>query len=184
MLTLTLLLALAAPQADTMTCGWLDEMNNTFIWKPIAMENQPEVYSEQRGLLSMRLPHVPDGWPYAYQWSGVTRDIIVDLDRYPVLVARVSQLQQGSYAHLDIAELDIHGKESWTTRSTTLQTPGLSVADVGKERHGVRRLRLRLIVGGPNEGCSCSYSYVRFVSEEDQARLQKEPDWSRVRLER
>lgn len=130
-------------------------------WPPIQMENQPEVYRERTGVVWMRLPHVPQGWPYQYQWSGITHDAIVDLDRFPILVARVARVMGKSYAHMDIEESDLGGKPAWTERSSTLQQSGLSIGDIGKDHPGVRRLHLRLIVGGPNEGASAAYTYVR-----------------------
>jgi len=45
------------------------------------------------------------------------------------------------------------------------------------------RLRLRLIVGGPNEGCCATYDWVRFVDQCNSAFLVQNPDWDRVRLD-
>src|SRR5437764_312388 len=56
-----------------MVVGWHDEMNDPARWRPIGSENAPDIYSEKHGVLSLRLPHVPGGYRYAYQWSGVTR---------------------------------------------------------------------------------------------------------------
>lgn len=144
------------------------------------MENKPEVYTDRTHVLWMRLPHVPEGWPYQFQWSGVTTDTIVDLDRFPIVVAAVSRMKAKSYAHMDIGELDVSGKPAWGERSSTLTQTGLSIGDIGKDHHGVRRLNLRLIVGGPNEGASAAYSYVRFIRREDLDFVTRHPDWDNV----
>lgn len=161
--------------------GWHDEMNRLGTWKPLAMENQPDIYAARPGLLTLRLPHVPSGFPYAYQWSGVTRSLSADLAHYPVLVAHVSRLDTGSYAHLEAEERDIAGHAVHIWRSPTLTRPGLTILDLGKEMGpSVWRLTLRLIVGGKLEGAECNYNWVRFVRREDVAYLQEVPTLQRI----
>lgn len=161
--------------------GWHDEMNDPGLWHPIGLENQPDIYAAEPGLLTLRLPHVPDGYTYQYQWSGVTRSLSADLGHYPVLVANVSSLDAGSYAHLDIEERGINGRPSHTWRSPTLTKPGLTIVDLGKEiEPTVRRLNLRLIVGGRLAGAKCEYNWVRFVRREDVAYLQEAPNLQNV----
>jgi hypothetical protein len=161
--------------------GWHDEMNEPRLWSPIGPENPPDVYAERLGVLTLRLPHVPQGYPYAYQWSGVTRSISADLAHFPVLMARVGGMEDGSYAHLDIEERDFKGHAVRTWRSPTLTRPGLTTIDLGKEiGPTVRRLKLRLIVGGKLAGAKCDYNWVRFVRREDVARLNEAPDLQAV----
>jgi hypothetical protein len=94
-----------------------------------------------------------------------------------VLMARVSSLQEGTYAHLDIEERDFNGRPVHSWRSPTLVHPGITAIDLGKEiGPTVRRLTLRLIVGGKLAGAKCDYSWVRFVRRGDVARLQEVPD--------
>ncbi len=156
--------------------GWHDEMNRPENWKPLALENQPDIYAESPGLLTLRLPHVPEGFPYEYQWSGVTRSLSADLAHYPVLVANVGSMDAGSYAHLDIEEHDFSGHVTHTWRSPTLTHPGLTSIDLGKAiDSSVRRLTVRLIVGGKLAGAKCSYNWVRFVRREDLVYLQEVP---------
>ena len=71
-----------------------------------------------------------------------------------------------------------------TLRTPTLQAPGLSAFDLGKE-YGphVWRLVLRINVGGAPAGAACECSWVRFVRREDLPLLQERPDWQPVDLE-
>src|SRR5579871_854294 len=179
LLSLTIAASLGQPntkrrQHPPLVVGWHDEMKDIRTWKPLGLENQPDIYASHSGVLTLRLPHVPEGFPYEFQWSGVTRSISADLAQYPVLVARVSSLDSGSYAHLDIEERDYFGRVAHTWRSPTLTHPGLTLIDLGKEiGPSVRRLTLRLIVGGKLEGAKCEYNWVRFVRREDVAYLQE-----------
>ena len=126
--------------------------------------------------MTLRLPHVPEGFPYQYQWSGVTRSISADLAHWPILIANVGSLDAGSYAHLDIEEHDFAGRTVRTFRSPTLTHPGLTSIDLGKATDAsVRRLTIRLIVGGKQAGAKCSYNWVRFVRREDLAYLLEVP---------
>jgi hypothetical protein len=156
--------------------GWHDEMNDLSAWKPLEGINEPDVFAARSGAMTLRMPHVPAGFPYSYQWGGVTRRASVDLGAYPVLVAYVSRLQQGSYAHLDLEERDYAGKPVRTLRTPMLQgkqDKGLIILDVGKEwGKETRRVHLRLIVGGPLSGAACEYAWVRFVRREDVPKLQ------------
>lgn len=164
-----------------LTIGWHDEMNATENWKPLYPENQPDLYAERPGVLTLRLPHVPIGFPYQYQWSGVTRSISADLAHWPILIANVGSLDAGSYAHLDIEEHDLAGRTVRTFRSPTLTQPGLTSIDLGKAIDAsVRRLTIRLIVGGKLAGAKCSYNWVRFVRREDLAYLLEVPDLQSV----
>jgi hypothetical protein len=169
------------PRRAPLTVGWHDEMNDPALWKPLGAENPPDVYASSPGLLTLRLPHVPQGYAYAYQWSGVARSISADLAHYPVLMARVSSLQKGSYAHLQIEERDAAGRVVHSWRSPTLTQAGLTAIDLGKEiGPEVRRLTLRLIVGGTLAGAQCDYNWVRFARREDMAYLQESPDLQTV----
>ncbi|MBV9468357.1 MAG: hypothetical protein JO316_15505 [Abitibacteriaceae bacterium] len=164
--------------------GWNDEMNDAGAWQQATTANPVDVFGTHPGLLSLRLPHVAQNFPYSYQWSGLQRDITVDLAHYPVAIARISQLQEGSYAQIRIVEHDYTGHEvqTWTTQALT--SPGLAILDIGKE-WGVadtRRFTLQMIVGGPLYGASCDYDWVRFVNREEVPFLQAHPNWQQVEL--
>ena len=151
-------------------------MNDRALWKPLGTENPPDIYASRPGLLTLRLPHVPDGYRYTYQWSGVARSISADLATYPVLIARVSSIDEGSYAHLLIDERDVSGHMVRSWRSPTLTRPGLTFIDLGKEiAPDVRRLTLQLVVGGKLSGAKCEYDWMRFVRRKDVAYLQEVP---------
>ena len=169
----------SAPQRRhaPLVVGWHDEMNDPGPWRPIGLENQPDVYAARPGVVTLRLPHVPDGFPYQFQWSGVTRSISADLGHFPVLIARVDSLEEGTYAHLEVEERDFSGRPVRTLRSPTLVRPGLTILDLGKEiGPSVRRLTLRLIVGGKLAGAQCDYNWIRFIRSEDVAWLREAPD--------
>ncbi len=168
-------------QNAPLVIGWHDEMNDSGLWHPLSMENQPDVYAARKGSLTLRLPHVLDGFPYQFQWSGVTRTVSADLARYPVLMARVSSLEAGSYAHLDIEERDISGKAVRSWRSATLTRPGITLVDMGKAAGAdTRRLTIRLIIGGKLAGAKGEYDWIRFVNRADSAFLQSHADWQKV----
>ena len=169
------------PLRAPLVVGWHDEMNAPGLWKPLGAENQADCYATRTGAVTLRLPHVPDGYPYPYQWSGVTRTVSADLAHYPVLIARVSSMEPGSYAHLDIEERDFAGRTTHSYRSPTLTAPGLTLVDLGREiGPSVRRLTLRLIVGGKLAGAKCEYDWVRFVRREDVGYLKEVPDLQNV----
>ena len=164
--------------------GWHDELNDLSLWKPVGADNPPDIYATHPGRLTLRLPHVPAGYPYEYQWSGVARSIMADLNRFPVLAAHVSSLAPGSYAHLDVEEHGFGGRTVRTWRSTTLTRPGVTSVDLGKEfKPGMWRLTVRLIVGGKLAGAKCDYNWVRFVRREDTAYFQEVPDSQDIRSE-
>ncbi|RYG71809.1 hypothetical protein EON77_12715 [bacterium] len=48
--------------------------------------------------------------------------------------------------------------------------------DLGDGAKNVRRLTLRMIVGGPNEGANVVYRWVRFVSRETADRIERDPN--------
>ena len=159
--------------------GWNDEMDVLSAWTYLAIGNRPQIWRREGGGMGLRLPQVPDEWPYQYQWSGVTREAIVDLGKYPVLLAKVDELH--GYAHLDLEERDNEGKAVRGKRSPTLTAPGIIRFDLGDEAKNVRRLTLRLIVGGPNEGASAVYRWIRFASRETADLIERNPD-ARVRF--
>ena len=167
----------ARPGAPPIVVGWHDELNSVKLWKPLAIENKPKVSVPVAGALRMDLAKVPAGWPYEYQWSGVTRDAMVDVGRFPFLSANVSLLL-GGYAHMDIDVLDVAGNAVKHFRSSTLQAGGLTFIDLSTSLDpAIYRLRLRLIVGGSNEGCYATYTWVRFTSVKDGERLRSDPNY-------
>ena len=181
---LALAAALATPNIQgKVVAGWSDELNSLSGWSPREGGMKAEAYAEIPGSMTLRLAHVPDGFPYSYQWGGVTREATVDLGRYPVLVARVLSLRKGSYTHLDVESRDYSGKPVTTLRTPTLTEPGLIVFDLGDTLGtDVRRLTLRINVGGALEGAQCAYGWVRFLRREDLPALRSRPDAQRVSL--
>jgi hypothetical protein len=173
----------SAPQRTVLSVGWQDEMNDVATWKPREGGMPAQAFSARSGAITLRLAHVPEGFPYHYQWGGVTRSATVDLGRYPILVARISTVRPGSYCHLDAEQLDYGGKPIKTLRTPTLEYAGLSFLDLGKQ-YGphIRRLVLRINVGGKLEGAECEVSWVRFIRREDLPLLQEQPDRQAVKL--
>ncbi|HEU4751543.1 MAG TPA: hypothetical protein VFU47_00460 [Armatimonadota bacterium] len=173
----------AAGRRHAIPVGWHDEMDDPATWKPREGGMPPDIFARRPGVLTLRLAHVPEGYPFSYQWGGVTRSASVDLGRYPVLAAHFPRVQSGSYCHLDVEQLDYSGRPVHTLRTPTLQGPGLSVLDLGKE-YGtyVRRLVLRINAGGALTGAECDCGWVRFVRREDLPLLQEAPDWQAVEL--
>lgn len=168
------------PQKSIMV-GWHDEFTTSRRWSPLNIDNKASVELGRGDVLGLTLGHVPDGWPYTFQWSGVTRDLRIDAARFPILMAHVPSVQ--GYAHMDVDVLDARGKSVRTLRSTTLNAKGISSLDLAQELHpATYNLRLRLIVGGPNEGCHADYDWVRFVKREDAAFLTAHPDFRNVEL--
>ena len=164
----------------TIFVGWNDEMDYRLRWSPLNMENRAFTATPTPGTLFLGLDHVPANWPYEYQWSGVSQDVGVNVAKFPILMARVSQVQ--GYAHLDIDVLGSKGQVLMTLRTSTLNAPGLSTLDLSHTFFPDNyHLRLRLIVGGTNDGCSATYNWVRFVSKSDSDFLQSHPDWRNVR---
>ena len=169
MITAALFLATKALQ-DPIRMGWHDELNDLKPWRILPVENRPRMTAPVRGALRLVLAKVPEGWPYTYQWSGVQREASVDIGRHPFFSAHVSQVQ--GYAHVDIEVLDREGKAVKNFRTSSVQASGVCFIDLSKDLDpAIYRLRLRLIVGGPNEGCSVTYNWVRFTSSKDGQRL-------------
>ena len=154
-------------------------MNAKSSWQPLNMENKAFVEQPVPGKLFLGLAQVPPSWPYTFQWSGLSQNLSLDVAHYPVLIAKVDQVH--GYAHMDIDVLDSAGHATRTLRSSTLNAPGLSEIDLGKELEpAVYRLQFRIIVGGENSGCSATYDWVRVVNREDAALLRAHPEYSRI----
>ena len=165
----------------TILVGWHDEMDARSHWGPLNMENRAFVATPFKNTIFLGLDQVPPNWPYQFQWSGVTQDAYDDLARFPILMARVSQVQ--GYAHLDIDVIGPKGNVANTVRSNALNDPGLTQIDLGKALSpDTSHFRIRLIVGGPNSGCCATYTWIRFVSRRDAMFLGDHPDWRRVYL--
>ncbi len=158
--------------------GWNDECDYTENWAPLAADNKAGTVAD-KGLLKLMLGPVPGDWPYEYQWSGVQRDVRIDVARYPYALAKIDKLS--GYAHMDIDVLDANGDAVKSFRATTLQEAGVSSIDLSKQLDpAIYRLRVRLIVGGPNSGCSAAYDWLRFTSSEDGEFLRKNPGYEFV----
>ena len=168
------------PKNPTIQVGWNDELNDARTWAPPAMENRAHVAAEPRGQLTLWLNHVPNGWPYTFQWRGLSKEARVDVAKFPVLMARVGPVK--GYAHMDIDVLDASGKAVKTLRTSTLNGPGLSTIDLKTALDpAVYHFALRLIVGGDNSGCSAVYNWVRFVGPKDAEFLTAHPDYNRIK---
>lgn len=177
MLLLSLVVGCALPNmslqrpSDPIRVGWRDEMNIRNSWRPLDVDNKPVVTFPKHGAMRLALGKVPNDWPYTYQWSGVRRRAVVDIARYPYLSASVTDLQ--GYAHMDIEVLDAAGKNVKGFRSSTLQADGVCYVDLtGQLDPAVYTMEIRLIIGGPNEGCRGTYNWVRFTSASDGQWLQ------------
>ena len=155
--------------------SWHDEMNHPSDWKHLAIGNKPSLGYYLPGKLKLTLGRVPSDWPYQYQWSGVTRRAEVDIARGPFLSAYVPEVN--GYAHLDVDVLSDSGKVLKTFRSSTLQSPGVCTLDLSNSvMAGTYTFQIRLIVGGPNSGCSATYDWVRFSSVKDGERMKAHPE--------
>ncbi len=175
--------AAADAKHPPLVVGWHDEFKELDGWKPLGPPNQPDVFAGRDGVITLRLAHVPKGFPYAYQWGAVTRTAVVDLRRYPVLIARVPSIRDGSYAHLNVHEHDFQGRPVRSLRAPTLHRPGLCILDVGKPwGNQTRRIAVQLIVGGSLSGACCEYDWIRFVRREDLPFLEAHPEWNKVTL--
>ncbi len=169
------------PESKAITVGWHDEMTSARRWQPLSIDNKARVADAGSGQSRLSLGHVPEGWPYQYQWSGVSRDMRIDISRFPVLMAFVPGVH--GYAHMDIDVLDARGKAVRGFRSSTLTAPGVSQIDLGESLDpAIYNLRVRLIVGGPNEGCQADYDWVRFAKRADAAFFAANPGFTNVQL--
>lgn len=144
-------------------------------WKTVGVGREPQVSSTGKGGATLELSAAPVGFPYTYQYGGASRTLSVNLQRYPVLVAYVNRIHEGSYAHLDVEARDAQGQQLQGRSTPTLRQPGLTYLDLG-ELWGAqpRVIETRLIVGGSLSGASCDYVWLRFVSREELARLQSQ----------
>jgi hypothetical protein len=167
-------------QQHAILVGWADELDQPGRWSPLGVLNQARLNVAEPGKLLLSLGQVPTDWPYTYQWGGFAQDATVDVARFPVLMARV--LWVVGYAHMDIDVLDGNGKAVKTIRSSTLNGPGISTIDLsGALDPATYHLRLRLIVGGQNSGCSATYDWVRFLKKDDADFMSKNPNWPLIR---
>ena len=165
------------------TVGWSDEMNIRNSWRHLEIDHKPTMTFPKHGAMRLELSKVPSDWPYTYQWSGVRQRAVVDIVHFPFLTSSVTDLQ--GYAHMDIDVLDAAGKKVKGFRSSTLQSDGVSFVDLaGQLDPAAYTMEIRLIIGGPNEGCRGTYNWVRFTSPEDGQRLQQAPNTKNLRHQR
>ncbi len=158
--------------------GWNDEFNSSSQWHSLEVDNRVGV-AEGKGKVKLVLGPVPKDWPWQYQWSGLQQDIRIDISRYSYLLAKVDDIY--GYAHLDIEVLNAEKKPVKSFRTSTLQKAGISFIDLSSQLDpAVYSLRIRLIVGGANTGCSATYDWIRFTSSADGPFLQAHPDYSAV----
>lgn len=173
------LLNLAQPvqgEPRSIVLGWHDEFDSRRSWAHLAVENKAKAAQLAKGTIHLWLEHVPSNWPYEFQWSGVTRQVRNDIGGFPILMTRVTELQ--GYTHLDIDALDNEGQTLKTFRSPTLTSPGVSSLDLSRELPPkLTKLRIRMIVGGSNAGCSVTYDWLRFVNPKDEQFLLKNPEY-------
>ena len=184
------------PSRPPILIGWHDEFSRLRDWRALDMDNRARAELISSHSLRLSLGPTPPKWPYAYQWSGLKRDVTADVARYPVVMAFVGHIH--GYAHLDIDVLDAEGHPVKTMRSSTLNIDaiprpacagfpgpasrpveiesGVVVADLSKELlPATYSLEVRLIVGGPNAGCYAMYHWLRFVAEKDARWLAEFP---------
>jgi hypothetical protein len=140
---------------------WVDDLNKPSQWSVYGEGNPAKIETSKRGVLKLSLGHVVYGWPYEYQWSGIHRHVALNVRLFPILEATLSQVQPGSYAHLELSVLDRDGHAVKSLRSETLIKPGVITWDLGSQLDpATYEVDLRLIVGGANEGCSVTYDRV------------------------
>ncbi|MBX3097423.1 MAG: hypothetical protein KF812_11220 [Fimbriimonadaceae bacterium] len=174
----------AQPTHSVVAVGWNDEMNVPRLWRTLDVENKPVVTIPIPGSVRLTMRQVPAGWPYEYQWSGVTREATIDVGKSPFLAAHVTELL-GGYAHMDVDVLDAQGRVIKSIRSSTIQSGGVTWVDLSQHlTPATYRLRMRLIVGGSNQGCYATYSWVRFTNNAGGQVLLKSPATPNVVLMR
>lgn len=153
-----------------------DEMNAPFLWNLPGSANDPVLSADAPGVLTMTMPQAAVGYPHSYQWGAATRTVVIDTNAAPILVARVSRVSDGGYAHLDIELRDYAGAVVKGVRSPTLQGAGFSTVNLREQfGGGLLRLTIRLIVGGANSGAWVDYDYLRAMSVADFTNLQNAP---------
>jgi hypothetical protein len=105
----------------------------------------------------------------------LTRQIKVDLAKYPFLAANVTELI--SYAHMDVDVLVSAGKVLKTIRSSTIQAGGVALVNLRESLFPAEyTLQLRLIVVGSKDGCWATYNRICLTSQEDGNRLNDHPN--------
>jgi hypothetical protein len=150
-------------QSHAVTGVFRDEMRSLVPWNIYNTDRSPSMTITSKGL-KVTLGHVPDGWPYAYQWSGARRTIQLDVAHYPRLVADVPEVSSGSYAHFELSVLDANDREVKNLRSASVTEPGQIDFDLSKDLlPAIYKIDLRLIVGGSNNGASVTYRWVRAI---------------------
>lgn len=169
--------------ARAVLVGWHDEMNEPRRWQPIVGDVKLQMSSPKFGLISLNLGPVSQSWPYEYQWSGATQVADVDVASFPILMARVGNVE--GYAHLDVEVLDAAGNAFKNLRSTSLTKPGIVRLNLSEELDpATYHIRLRLIVGGSNSGCTANYTWLRFVAPADEEFLVQHPDYQTIKISR
>ncbi len=160
--------------AKPVSCRWRDEFDHPSEWKHIAASNKPSLDWSRPGKLGLTLPHVPRDWPYQYQWAALTKTVTLDMTAAPFLTARVTELK--GYAHLDIDFMS-NDKVLSQLRSSTIESPGVMWLDMSDRVFpGTYTFRIRIVAGGPNEGCNAMYDWLRLTSVEDGKRLLADPN--------
>ncbi|MBC8142889.1 MAG: hypothetical protein H7Y38_15800 [Armatimonadetes bacterium] len=153
-----------------------DEMDSPFLWGLPGSANDPFLSSDVPGVLTMTMPQVAAGYPHSYQWGAATRTVVINTDAAPLLIARVSQVSDGAYAHLDVEMRDYAGVVVKSARSSTVQGAGFVSVNLREQfGTGLLRVTIRLIVGGANSGAWVDYDYLRAVSIADFTTLQNAP---------
>jgi hypothetical protein len=157
-------------------------MNRPKSWTPLSVGNPIKTSIPFAGALRLDLKQVASGWPYEYQWGGAFQRLKVDIARFPVLCAKVSQLL-GGYAHMDVDVLNAAGEPVKSLRSSTLQAGGVTAIDLSSDLDpAVYTLEVRLMVGGSNAGCWATYNWVRFTTVKGGKWLAKYPNWPAIHL--
>ncbi len=162
--TVALSLAAFAVSADEgvgRARAWHDDFRRVSYWNVYGTGNPAKIECLRPHGMRLSLNHVPFGWPYTYQWSGARQEVELDIRRFPILKTNLSDVEGGSYAHLEISVLDGFGKAVKNFRSETFTHSGLITWDLGKLLDpAVYTVDLRLIVGGDNAGCSVTYDSI------------------------
>ena len=153
-----------------------DEMDKTSLWSLSDAPHDPFVSADAPGVLTLIMPQVAQGFTQSYQWGEVSRTVVINTDALPVLVARVSRLSDGGYAHIIVEIRDSAGEIIKSSTSTALHGAGYTTVNLQNEfGTGLLRLKIRLIVGGANSGAWCDYDYLRAMTINDFTALQNAP---------
>lgn len=199
----------AASPPSPLVVGWHDEFSRPMGWTPV-VGGGADVSLHRSGVMTLTLGPSAAFDPRTFSWAGVSRDINVNLDEYPILAVRALRVSHGCWWDANVQALNNGHPMGTEYKSDSLPERGLLLFDVGAyfKRTGFpdgfgprpafsfsdvstspraafigrQHLRLRLNVAGLKRGGSVDYAWVRFIHREDAERLRSQPDLQNVLL--